>query len=232
MLFTDIVGSTLRAGRLGDRRWADLLQEHHTRTRRLVDRFRGCEVNTAGDGFSSPLTGPPGRSGAPAPSGMRCARSAWRSGPGCTPARSNARTGPSPVWRCTSAPESRPRPSQRGPGHQHRANAGARLGHQLHRPRDAHAQGRTQPMAAVRRGPHLTRRPDCRVLEPLLSEFPRQDGMRGPHIYPEHAVQRTLGHAAGRVLMSTVPVRGGVRGQPHPLVPPGGARPQYPDRFY
>jgi class 3 adenylate cyclase/alpha-beta hydrolase superfamily lysophospholipase len=58
VLFTDIVGSTEKAGQLGDRRWQDLLGEHHIRTRRLLDRFRGSEVNTAGDGFFATFDGP------------------------------------------------------------------------------------------------------------------------------------------------------------------------------
>jgi pimeloyl-ACP methyl ester carboxylesterase len=58
VLFTDIVGSTQQAGQLGDRRWGYLLQEHHTRIRRLLDRFRGIEVDTAGDGFFVTFDGP------------------------------------------------------------------------------------------------------------------------------------------------------------------------------
>jgi class 3 adenylate cyclase len=58
VLFTDIVGSTQTAGRLGDRRWRYLLDEHHARTRRLLDRFRGVEVDTAGDGFFATFDGP------------------------------------------------------------------------------------------------------------------------------------------------------------------------------
>ena len=58
VLFTDIVGSTQKAGQLGDRRWRDLLDEHHARIRRLLDRFRGSEVDTAGDGFFVTFDGP------------------------------------------------------------------------------------------------------------------------------------------------------------------------------
>jgi class 3 adenylate cyclase len=57
-LFTDIVGSTQQADRLGDRRWGYLLEEHHARIRRLLDRFRGSEVDTAGDGFFATFDGP------------------------------------------------------------------------------------------------------------------------------------------------------------------------------
>jgi adenylate cyclase len=51
MLFTDIVGSTDLAVRLGDRQWQTLLASHHTAIRRELRRFRGREVDTAGDGF-------------------------------------------------------------------------------------------------------------------------------------------------------------------------------------
>jgi class 3 adenylate cyclase len=58
VLFTDIVGSTERLGELGDQRWADLLSRHHTVVRRELDRFRGHEVDTAGDGFLATFDGP------------------------------------------------------------------------------------------------------------------------------------------------------------------------------
>jgi pimeloyl-ACP methyl ester carboxylesterase len=58
LLFTDIVGSTHRAAELGDRRWAELLDAHHSVVRRELDRFRGHEVDTAGDGFFATFDGP------------------------------------------------------------------------------------------------------------------------------------------------------------------------------
>jgi class 3 adenylate cyclase len=58
VLFTDIVGSTERAATLGDRRWRDLLDAHHAVVRRELDRFRGREVHTAGDGFLATFDGP------------------------------------------------------------------------------------------------------------------------------------------------------------------------------
>jgi uncharacterized protein (TIGR00369 family) len=51
VLFTDIVGSTRRAAELGDDRWRQLLAEHHATVRDQIRRFRGREVDTAGDGF-------------------------------------------------------------------------------------------------------------------------------------------------------------------------------------
>jgi pimeloyl-ACP methyl ester carboxylesterase len=58
VLFTDIVGSTERAVELGDRRWRDLLGAHDAAVRRELDRFRGREVDTAGDGFLASFDGP------------------------------------------------------------------------------------------------------------------------------------------------------------------------------
>jgi class 3 adenylate cyclase len=51
ILFSDIVGSTEMAERLGDRAWAGLLREHNARIRAAIDRFRGREIDAAGDGF-------------------------------------------------------------------------------------------------------------------------------------------------------------------------------------
>lgn len=58
VLITDIVGSTELAARLGDRAWQDLLEKHHALVRRELDRFRGREVDTAGDGFFATFDGP------------------------------------------------------------------------------------------------------------------------------------------------------------------------------
>jgi class 3 adenylate cyclase len=66
VLFTDIVGSTERAASLGDRAWRDVLERHHERVRALLQRFRGIEVDTAGDGFLARFDGPA--------RGVRCAR--------------------------------------------------------------------------------------------------------------------------------------------------------------
>ena len=65
VLFTDIVGSTERAVELGDRRWRELLAQHHGSVRRELGRFRGREIDTAGDGFLAAFDGPA--------RGIRCA---------------------------------------------------------------------------------------------------------------------------------------------------------------
>jgi pimeloyl-ACP methyl ester carboxylesterase len=58
VLFTDIVGSTERATQLGDRPWRDVLERHNAVVRRQLERFRGREIATAGDGFLAVFDGP------------------------------------------------------------------------------------------------------------------------------------------------------------------------------
>ena len=58
VLFTDLVGSTAKAVELGDRGWRELLEQHHARTRAELSRFRGIELDTAGDGFFARFDGP------------------------------------------------------------------------------------------------------------------------------------------------------------------------------
>src|SRR2546427_645547 len=58
VMFTDIVGSSERAATLGDRGWRDVLQQHHELVRRQLMRYRGAEVDTAGDGFFASFDGP------------------------------------------------------------------------------------------------------------------------------------------------------------------------------
>jgi class 3 adenylate cyclase len=58
VLFTDLVGSTELAARVGDARWRELLGQHHTIVRRELERHRGHEVDNAGDGFLATFDGP------------------------------------------------------------------------------------------------------------------------------------------------------------------------------
>jgi pimeloyl-ACP methyl ester carboxylesterase/class 3 adenylate cyclase len=58
VLFTDIVGSTGKIAELGDRRWRELLHQHHALVRRQLIRYRGLEMDTAGDGFFARFDGP------------------------------------------------------------------------------------------------------------------------------------------------------------------------------
>jgi pimeloyl-ACP methyl ester carboxylesterase len=66
VLFTDIGDSTRLASELGDRAWRDVLESHHAAVRRQLERFRGREVDTAGDGFFATFDGPA--------RGIRCAQ--------------------------------------------------------------------------------------------------------------------------------------------------------------
>ena len=58
VLFTDLVASTERAASLGDRAWRDLVEPRHAIVRGLLARYRGTEVDTAGDGFFATFDGP------------------------------------------------------------------------------------------------------------------------------------------------------------------------------
>ena len=58
VMFTDIVGSTDRAAAMGDRAWRELIDRHHGLVRRELARFRGREIDVAGDGFFASFDGP------------------------------------------------------------------------------------------------------------------------------------------------------------------------------
>jgi class 3 adenylate cyclase len=58
VLFTDIVGSTATASALGDEAWRGLLDRHDETVRRYLERYRGREVKTTGDGFLAVFDGP------------------------------------------------------------------------------------------------------------------------------------------------------------------------------
>lgn len=57
MLMTDIAGSTDRAHAVGDAAWDQLLDRHHTLVREVLERYRGTEIDTAGDGFLTMFDG-------------------------------------------------------------------------------------------------------------------------------------------------------------------------------
>jgi pimeloyl-ACP methyl ester carboxylesterase len=58
VLFVDMVGSTARAAELGDEGWSDLVRAYYARVRRQLERFRGREIDTAGDGLFASFDGP------------------------------------------------------------------------------------------------------------------------------------------------------------------------------
>ena len=58
LLFTDIVDSTVMAARVGDKAWRELLSTHYEAARNAVERYKGQEVNTTGDGLLARFEGP------------------------------------------------------------------------------------------------------------------------------------------------------------------------------
>jgi class 3 adenylate cyclase len=58
LVFTDVVDSTEHAARVGDRQWREVLNRHDKLVRRELERFRGTEVKTTGDGFLATFDGP------------------------------------------------------------------------------------------------------------------------------------------------------------------------------
>ena len=70
VMFTDIVDSTALATKLGDHAWRELVERHHATVRALLGRYRGTEMDTAGDGFFATFDGPA--------RGIRCAQAITR----------------------------------------------------------------------------------------------------------------------------------------------------------
>jgi pimeloyl-ACP methyl ester carboxylesterase len=58
VLFTDIMGSTAKAAELGDAAWKNVVERHHRAVRAMIGRYRGREIDTAGDGFFAAFDGP------------------------------------------------------------------------------------------------------------------------------------------------------------------------------
>jgi class 3 adenylate cyclase len=58
ILFVDIVGSTELVRRLGDGAWRDLLADHNTNARAVLERYRGVEIGTIGDGLLATFDSP------------------------------------------------------------------------------------------------------------------------------------------------------------------------------
>ena len=112
LLFTDIVRSTERTAAVGDRAWRDLLAAHQQATRREIARFRGRELDTAGDGFFALFDGPA--------RAIKCAQKivsaadrapAFRYAQASTPASANSWATRSPVSQSAWERESPPRPT-------------------------------------------------------------------------------------------------------------------------
>ena len=88
VLFTDIVGSTEKVAALGDAGWRDLVERHHATVRALLARYRGREIDTAGDGFFASFDGRRERYAAPRRLLRRCGPWGSRSERVFIPARS------------------------------------------------------------------------------------------------------------------------------------------------
>jgi hypothetical protein len=112
VLFTDLVSSSERAAKLGDREWAELLSRHNAAIRQELARFRGGEVDTAGDGSSPASTDRPGRSAVLARSSRRFMSSASRFVSVFIPASAKSSLGSRPESLSTRALEL-PRPQGR-----------------------------------------------------------------------------------------------------------------------
>ena len=101
---TDIVGSTERAARLGDRRWRGLLEVHDELAGRLVEQFGGQLVKMTGDGILATFDGPGRAIRGAAALADELAGIGLQIRAGCTPARSSCATATSAASPCTSPP--------------------------------------------------------------------------------------------------------------------------------
>ena len=111
VLFTDIVESTKRVSELGDRAWRELLDRHDSTVRRQLDRYRGTEVKTVGDGFLATFDGPARDPVCRCRPRQPPAARARRRAPDSTPAKLSGAARTSAGSPCTSAPESLPSPA-------------------------------------------------------------------------------------------------------------------------
>ena len=152
VMFTDIVESTRLAAEMGDRRWRDVLSAHDATVRRWLERHRGREVKSVGDGFLATFDGPA--------RAIRCAeviRDELR-GQGIE-MRAGLHTGEVEVIGDdvggTGGPHRRARRRagrpRRGAGLEHGARPRRGLRHRVRRARDAGAQGRPGRVAPLRR---------------------------------------------------------------------------------
>jgi pimeloyl-ACP methyl ester carboxylesterase len=159
VMFTDIVGSTERAAAIGDRRWRELLDGYVGMARRQLDRFRGREIDVAGDGLFAVFDGPA--------RAIRCAcairdavlqlglevRAGLHTGE-CEVAGSKV----SGIAVHTGRSNRSGRPAAGGPGVGDGQGSGGGLRHPVRRPREPRAQGRARRLAALRRHVDLTGR--------------------------------------------------------------------------
>ena len=152
LLFTDIVGSTEKAAAMGDRRWHEVIESYYRLVRRCVERFRGVEVSTEGDGFIARFDGPARAVSCAARHPRRRTRPRDRDPRRCAHRRDRA---PRRRHRRPRGPHRRPgrraRRLRRGARLPHRQRPRRRFGNRVHRSRDPPVEGRARRMAALRR---------------------------------------------------------------------------------
>ena len=150
ILFTDIVGSTELAARVGDSAWRELLQRHHAIVRRELARYQGRELDTAGDGFFATFDGPARAVHAASAIPMRSRHSGSRSAPASTPANAKCTTAKSPESRSHRRPHLVARRPRGGARLEHGQGPRRRLGHCVRGSRRAPAQGNPGRLAPLR----------------------------------------------------------------------------------
>ena len=160
LLFTDIVGSTEHAAKLGDRAWMRLVEAHHATVRGLITRFDGREVDCAGDGFFATF----GTASSAIGCGDAITTSVRSLG---LEVRAGLHTGECEHLRWTvqgdrrahGGPSGQARTAGGGPGHGHRTRRGGRVGDPLRGPWFSDPEGRARAVAAVRRRRSAAARP-------------------------------------------------------------------------
>ena len=140
------------AAELGDQRWRDLLGAHHDRVRRELERFRGREIDTAGDGVLAAFDGPARavRCAWEIPAGGAPRSSGSSSGREFTPASANGSAQRSPVSRFTRAHVSRPWPARGRSSCRARSRTSWRDRDSASERGEHEGQGRARPLAALR----------------------------------------------------------------------------------
>jgi len=147
VLFTDIVDSTRRVAEMGDRAWKSLLQRFYAAIRAEVERHRGREMDTAGDGYLATFDGPA--------RAIRCAQAVReRVRELGLELRQGLHTGECEMGnrRAHRRPRGVPGGAGRDPGFQHGGGSGGGLLAQLPAARAPRSEGRPGRVAALRGG--------------------------------------------------------------------------------
>jgi len=151
ILFTDIVGSTQRAGELGDRRWHELVDEHNARVRELLARFDGVSSTPQATDSLPASRAREWLSGERARSSGRCVTSASRFEPACTRESVSGSATSWVAWGSRRRTDRGNRKWGRSSRLQNCAGSRRRLGPEVHRSRDASSAWHRRALAALRR---------------------------------------------------------------------------------